>query len=524
LANRSRVRFARTRVPLVAAWLGVLLTLVPVVSAQAAAASKPKSGGTVTYLYPFNPLTLDPLVGGALGSAGEAPYHFAIFDALSYIDTSNGKIVYETAESLTSSNGNLIWTLKLRPNIKFTDGTPYDASAVQYNWERIANPANASPDLSIAGQIASMKVVDSTTLQITLSAANSQFPTDVAVYLPYIGSPTAEQKEGSNFGQNPVGAGPFTLQTWLHGSELEYVRNPHYWDAPRPYISNLNIEIAPAGQQEIDTFNANEAQIAFMNLNSNLAKAAISVGTKASVDIASGGLVYILNNNAPPFNNLAARQAFDMAINDAQLDETVFSGDNIVPTSYFSPNSPYYDKKIQMPKYNPTKAQQLFNEAAQQLGGPVTFTLQVGAPTNTPAAEYVQAELAQYKNVSMTIHPLLSSQITPLLATGNYQASTTQLGPMFSPDPALYNFVQSASAANFDHINSPTIDKALATARASTNPAVWVQQYDIVQTVLYQQIPFIVYNRPALYDLMQSNVHGFINTNQMLLANKIWLS
>ena len=67
------------------------------------------------------------------------PEERALFDLLMYTDTSDGQVKGQTAESLTSSDA-VVWTLKIKPNIKFTDGTPYDAAAVKFNWTRIADP------------------------------------------------------------------------------------------------------------------------------------------------------------------------------------------------------------------------------------------------------------------------------------------------------------------------------------------------------------------------------------------------
>src|SRR5207247_709880 len=83
----------------------------------------------------------DPTVISNSGSF-DAPAAFAVFDPLMYSD--NGAVKPSSAESLTSSDAT-VWMLKLHPNMKFSDGTPWDAAAVKYNWERIMDPANASP-------------------------------------------------------------------------------------------------------------------------------------------------------------------------------------------------------------------------------------------------------------------------------------------------------------------------------------------------------------------------------------------
>jgi peptide/nickel transport system substrate-binding protein len=175
-----------------------------------------------------------------------------------------------------------------------------------------------------------------------------------------------------------------------------------------------------------------------------------------------------------------------------------------------------------MPGYDKDLAQQLFDKATTELGGPVQFTL-YATPANTANAEFVQPLVNQYKNVKMDIQTLTGAQVVPLVSTGDYQASTNQI-VMYEPDPALYNNVQSASTQNFVKFSDPQVDDALAKARSASDHATVESQYETVQRVLYEQVPFILFTRPKLSYLLQDHVQGFVNTNTMLLSDRLWLS
>src|SRR5204862_4888149 len=113
----------------------------------------------------------------------------------------------QTDESLTSTDA-VVWTLKLQPNIKFSDGTDYDAAAVQYNWKRLQDPSKTAMRKAQADQMAAIDVVDKLTVKITLKSKNAVFPQTVAL-IPFIASPAAIQAEGDDqFNNAPVGAGP----------------------------------------------------------------------------------------------------------------------------------------------------------------------------------------------------------------------------------------------------------------------------------------------------------------------------
>lgn len=160
------------------------------------------------------PVNYDPIhLYGAPNGVAEQPMAFAVYDSLFLIKQSDMTLEPELGLSFTSPNGGKKWTLKLRPNVKFSDGTSFDAAAVMFNWQRLADPANNANDASIADEIQTMAVVNPLTLNITLKTADPLWNIEASSKsLSYIASPTAINTEGANFGMHPVGAGPFILR------------------------------------------------------------------------------------------------------------------------------------------------------------------------------------------------------------------------------------------------------------------------------------------------------------------------
>ena len=150
----------------------------------------PQSGGTLTFIIQNELTSLDPASNTSAAGAGSLPY-YALYDALLTLDPETGNAEPKIAESLTPDSTGAIWTLKLTPGVEFSDGTPYDAAAVAFNWERLKDPALQSPLAAAASEIASTKVVDPTTLEVTLTAPDSGFDKNVAQQLLFIASPTA---------------------------------------------------------------------------------------------------------------------------------------------------------------------------------------------------------------------------------------------------------------------------------------------------------------------------------------------
>src|SRR5262249_20262163 len=151
-------------------------------------------GGTITFLKGSDPLGYDPInLTAATGADG--PTSMAVYGELVYSDPADGQVKPQMADSLTSTDG-LVWNLKLRPNVKFTDGTLYDDNAVKFNWLRLQDPNNHASRASQANTIQAMDVVDPLNLKITLKAKNAIFPQTVAL-IPYVASPTAIQAQGA---------------------------------------------------------------------------------------------------------------------------------------------------------------------------------------------------------------------------------------------------------------------------------------------------------------------------------------
>src|SRR5690606_8195009 len=99
---------------------------------------EPQAGGTLNYYTPPDWPTLDPTVLAGLSIIHAARF-IAIYDALVLQDPTTGELVYRVAESIESPDTK-VWTIKLRPGVKFSDGTDFDAAAVKAYWDRTADP------------------------------------------------------------------------------------------------------------------------------------------------------------------------------------------------------------------------------------------------------------------------------------------------------------------------------------------------------------------------------------------------
>ena len=135
-------------------------TGTPGTGAATTTSLQPVAGGKLSVLITSETRGMDPIaVTGSSGLGGEPPRMYAVYDALMLTDNKTGEVKPALAESLTSTD-RIVWTLKLRPNVKFSDGTPYDAEAVKFNWDRHNDPALNSTARPLIQSMKSIEVVD----------------------------------------------------------------------------------------------------------------------------------------------------------------------------------------------------------------------------------------------------------------------------------------------------------------------------------------------------------------------------
>jgi peptide/nickel transport system substrate-binding protein len=464
---------------------------------------------------------MDPLRMANTGTFDGTP-GFAVYDMLVYLQ--NGTLVPQTAESLTSSDA-VVWTLKLHANIKFSDGTPYDAAAVKFNWQRLQDPNNGATRAAIANVIQQMDVVDSVTLRIALKKANAVFPLSVQL-IPFIASPAAIQQKGDQYGNSPVGAGPFVVKSWVRDSQMDLVRNPTYWRAPLPYLDQLTIRPVADESQRLNTFCAGQgtlvslAAVSFADQSQKQ-----SCGTLLPLAL-NGGFPIDFNMGKSPTNDLRTRQAVAMAIDPNDYSKTVNLGLIPFASSPFRSDSPFFDSSSVQPSYDATKAQQLFDAVAAANGGTVELPiLTIAGNVDYQAnANYLAGVLNKFNHVHASVVSKGLSAFIPDTLNHSYDAIVL-LGSTFDdPDPTWTGVLQCNSNPNVVGWCNTQFDQAVVDSEnqldagkrlAALKRAVKVHQTDLPQFFLRNSFSWTV---------AAKNVQdfGYINDGAVLV-DRIWL-
>ena len=216
--------------------------------AYAASSEQPVSGGEITIVNGSDIKSWDPAITSSTFPGGPMDMLDAVYGFIVYVDV-EGKVQGGMAESLTSQDAK-VWTLKLRPGIKFTDGEAYDAEAVKFNWDRAADPATLAPAQTfVASWNKGVKIVDPLTIEITLPSPDRNFGSSLAQLAPFIGSPAALKAAEKKTDIKPVGAGAFLLESWNQGVVHDNEAQPQLLGSAAPLPEYIEVRRDPRNQQ-----------------------------------------------------------------------------------------------------------------------------------------------------------------------------------------------------------------------------------------------------------------------------------
>lgn len=266
------------------------------------------------------------------------------------------------AESWTVSKDGLVWTFKLRKGVKFHDGTPFNAQAVKYNFDRLLDSKNPTIKSGVFNFIEQVEVVDDYTVKLI-----NKFPFGaVLAHLAHpgggIASPAALEKYGSRIGDNPVGTGPYRLKTWVPGDRIVLERYDGYSGTSKPKMREIVFKVAREEATRVMMLETGEADVA-TNIPPDEAERLKSNPNLQVLRCPTNRVIYIgMNNLSAPFDNVKVRQAVNYAVDKEAILEHVLNGYGGICDSPVAPLTwGYVDGKRY--EYNPEKAKQLLKEA-----------------------------------------------------------------------------------------------------------------------------------------------------------------
>ncbi|MFU9137781.1 glutathione ABC transporter substrate-binding protein GsiB [Erwinia tasmaniensis] len=304
------------------------------------------------------------------------------------------KLTNVLAESYQASPDGLTYTIKLRPGIKFQDGTDFNAEAVKVNLDRASNPDNHLKRYNLFKSVGTTEVVDPTTVKITLKQPFSAFINTLASPAAAMISPTALKKYGKDIGFHPVGTGPFELETWNQTDFVKVKKFAGYWKSGYPKLDTITWRPVVDNNTRAAMLQTGEANFAFP-IPYEQAKL---LEKNPKLDLVTSPSImqrYIsFNVTQKPFDNPKVREAINYAINRQALVKVAFSG-YATPANGIVPPAIQYSQAYPAPEYNPAKARELLKEAGFPNGFTTTLWSSHNHSTAQKVLQFTQQQLAQ---------------------------------------------------------------------------------------------------------------------------------
>lgn len=264
---------------------------------------------TFTYAAQADAVGLSPVLTNDNVSA-VANRH--IYENLVRVNPETGELEPWLATSWETPDDNT-WIFHLREGVTFHDGTPFNAQAVKFTFERIKDPEVGAPRASLMEPIESIEVIDDHTVKITTKEPYGAFLAALSHTNAAIVSPTAVKKYGDLM-QNPVGTGPYMFEEWVSGDHITLVANPNYWNGTPEIerfvirvIPDLNTQVALLESGEVDLIDALPPELVERLQNQEGIEVSSRPGTRVT---------YLgFNYQKPLWQNEKAREAIAAAIN-----------------------------------------------------------------------------------------------------------------------------------------------------------------------------------------------------------------
>src|SRR5579875_833895 len=345
-------------------------------------AASPKRGGTLRLGNTADVVSFEPY---AVSDNVSIWTMLLIYDQLTRPTTDGLSLQPGLAKSWDISKDGKTYTFHLRTDVKFHDGTPLTAADVKFCVERAAFAKNTQWAFILAA-LKGMEVVDTHTIRAHLKQPHSPFLSDMALFATSIYPAKLYHQLGNKLWNHPIGTGPFKFQSWKRGSQVNLVRNPHFWRNPnQPYVNAFQNLVVPDANTRVLQVQSGELDIALFVPPAQAKTLQHSSSVTVHVDNFMDSHFVTLNVTKKPLNDVRVRQALNYAIDkDAIVSKILFGFGT--PSGQALPKMRGADPNVKPYPYNPAKAKSLLKAAGHSSGLKLTCLVDASIATDQQVA------------------------------------------------------------------------------------------------------------------------------------------
>ena len=505
------------------------------------ATGTPKTGGILNVAWQGEPSGLDPAIQYEVKSMG---MENAMYDTLIKYAPAAGeagtKFVPDLATEVpTTQNGGLsadglTYTFHLRTDAKFAPPVNRAVTAEDWKWsvermmrlpkapaitfyEGIVGAKAYDAPKSTATEITGIKVADPHTLTITLTQPDPTFLYKIAMNFTEVLDKATVEKWGSQYAHHPLGTGPFMFSKWTPGQEIDFVRNPNYWDAGKVWLDGVHFKFGASPgtallqleRGNIDVLGDGVPAADYMRVKSD------PKWSKNLMGAPQIAWYYVfMNTKIKPFDNVKVRQAVNYAVDTAKLQK-LLAGQGTPLNQIYPQGMPGYDPTAQFYSYDPAKAKQLLAAAGFPNGFKTTFYTHNVDPFPR-IAQSLQNDLAQV-GIQASIKVMdQSSYWTLTMTMGNPIPLGLSDWYMDFPDPSdwvgvLFSKAQATmdGGENASWWWDPQVEALYAESQKTTDQTKRIDLFRQMQKIIMEQAPTAPLYQPVFNTMISDSVGGF---------------
>ncbi len=457
------------------------------------------------------PETLDPHLAIALS---DMQVITALFEGLTAIDETTSRAVPAAAESWEVSEDGLSWTFHLRPELKWSDGTPIDAQTFRDSFVRVLAPPIASeyayvldpiknatrfnagefPDFVAVG----IKVIDPLTLRFELAAPNPALPAILSLPAAFPVPLHVLLDQGGTINRaNPwarvgtlVGNGPFVLTEWSPDQHLRAERNPHFRDAASVALNAVVFHPYPSATAQENAFRAGQLHLTSTVPLTKIAAYRAEDPAALRLDPFLQTAFIRFNTTRAPLDDVRVRRALTLAIDREALADHVLTGGEQPAPRLTPPGTAGYTAATPL-RYDPDAARALLADAGFAEGNGFPSLEVITRPREIDRQVLEAIQQMWRRELGIDIQIAVKEQRVWLREERslNYDLSNAAwIGDYIDPATFLDLFVTDGGN-NATGWTNPDFDAALATAARATTDEARLAAYQEAETILLRELP-----------------------------------
>jgi peptide/nickel transport system substrate-binding protein len=465
-------------------------------------------------------------IGADLGPTGLDPHLITafpsfmvvngnIYEGLTSIDK-DLKVVPGLAESWTVSPDGKTYTFKLRPGVKFHDGSALEAEDIVSTIKRVQSKDIASPLASRLSAIESANAVDPQTVELKLKEPSAPLLASLATIAVV---PSSVETNKDALQKQPVGTGPFKFQEWQPNGFILLAKNEAYWQQGLPKLSGLKFNIVPeSATRQVGLTNGQYALLPNID-----AATALQLKGKPGVRLGETlDLAYTLigmNVSKPPFDNPKVREAVNYAVNRQEIVDAALFGAG-VPGGPLSPALKSWALDVkEYPCYtpDPAKAQALLKESGVAL--PISVTMNVLPRQDIKDVAQVVQEQLNKVGFKVELKNQEQGQFIQDWRNSNFDMFASLNAGNADPDEYFYRTFRTGGSTNVFKYSDQEIDQLLDSARTQQDQTARKAAYDKVQRKLACSGPAVHVSYGTLFSAMRDKLQGYeVMPNRSLMS------